>query len=198
MEPPTTVRTRLGRRLGMDGNPLRRRSDLLAAWLWPAAIALFLVLAPLAMAAGNWWAHSGASPAQTAARSWHEVPGVLDQAVPGPLMPANGADSWMTWTPAHWSEAGQELSGLVPAVSGTPAGRTVPVWLNQAGKVQMPPLSGGQVHYRVIGTELGSLGLLAVGLAGLGLAGRLVLNRRRLDRWENAWISEGPQWSHRT
>jgi hypothetical protein len=198
MEPPTTTWTRLGRRLGMDDNPLRRRSDLLAAWQWPAALAFFLILAPLAMAAGNWWAHSGATSAQAAARSWHEVPGVLDQAVPGPVMPANGSDSWITWTPAHWSDAGQQHSGLVPAVSGTWAGQTVPVWLNRSGQVQMPPLSGGQVHYRVAGTELGVLGLLAAGLMGLGLAGRLVLNRRRLASWENAWISEGPQWSHRT
>jgi hypothetical protein len=195
MEPPTTVWTRLGRRLGMDDNPLRRRSDLVAAWLWPAAIAFFLVLAPLAMAAGNWWAHSGATSAQAAARSWHEVPAVLDEAVPGPLRPANGPDSWITWAPAHWSDGGQPHSGLIPAVAGTWAGQTVPVWLNRAGQVQFPPLSGRQVHYRVIGTELGALALLAVGLAGLGLVAGLVLNRRRVDSWESAWLSEGPQWS---
>jgi hypothetical protein len=196
MEPPTTVWTRLGRRLGIDHNPLRRRSDLLAAWLLPAAIALFLALGPLVMAAASWWAHSGATSAQAAARSWHEVPGVLDQAVPGPLMPTNGSDSWITWAPAHWADGGQQHSGLIPAIAGTWAGQTVPVWLNRAGQVQLSPLSGGQVHYRAIGTELGALGLLAVGLAGLGLVGRLLLNRRRLDSWENAWISEGPQWSH--
>jgi hypothetical protein len=197
MEPPTTVWTRLGRSLGIDHNPLRRRSDLLAAWLWPAAIAMFLALGPLVMAAGNWWAHTGATPAQAAARSWHEVPGVLDQAVPGPLIPQN-SDSWITWAPAHWADGGVQHSGLVPAVAGTRVGQTVPVWLNRAGQVQMPPLSGRQVHYRVIGTELGALGLLAVALTGLGLTGRLLLTRRRLDSWENAWISEGPQWSHRT
>jgi hypothetical protein len=195
MEPPTTVWTRLGRRLGTDHNPLRRRSDLLAAWLLPAAIAAFLALGPLVMAASSWWVHSGATSAQAAARSWHEVPAVLDEAVPGPLEPASGSDSWITWAPAHWADGGQQRSGLIPAVAGTWAGRTVPVWLNRAGQVQWPPLSGPQVHYRVIGTELGALALLAVGLAGLGLVGRLALNRRRLDSWERAWISEGPQWS---
>jgi hypothetical protein len=155
---------------------------------------LFLLLAPLAMAVGNWWAHSGATPAQATARSWHEVPAVLDQAAPGPLVPGN-SDSWITWAPAHWSDGGQQHSGLIPVAAGTWAGQTVPVWLNHAGQVQMPPLSAGQVHYRVDGTELGALGLLALGLAGLGLAGRLVLDRRRLDSWENAWITEGPQWS---
>ncbi|MEP7025553.1 MAG: hypothetical protein ABJB47_17490 [Actinomycetota bacterium] len=197
MDPPTTMWTRLGRRLGTDHNPLRRRSDLIEAWLLPAAVAVFLILGPLLVGASTWWVHHQAAAVQQAQRSWHEVPAVVVQPVPGPLVPGN-SDSWMTWTAARWTDAGQQHTGLIPARSGTWAGRTVPVWLDRAGHVQMPPLTPAQIHYRVMGTAEGALALLAVALACLALLYLRILRRRALADWENAWISEGPQWSHQS
>jgi hypothetical protein len=53
----------LARRLGMDGNPLRRRSDRIAVCLGALLVALFLIGAPvLGVAAFGWASHAGAGP----------------------------------------------------------------------------------------------------------------------------------------
>ena len=190
----TMTWTRLTRRLGSDHNPLRRRSDLIEAWLLPAAIAIFLLLGPLAAGGAVWWAHADNAATQHAQRSWHPVSAVLLQATAGPMMSANGSNSWGVWAQARWSSGGQPRGAEVPAVSGTSAGSTVPVWLDRAGHVQTP-LTAAQARDRVIAAASAALAALAVLLAGLALACRALLNRRRLASWETAWRSAGPQWS---
>jgi hypothetical protein len=188
--------TRLTRALGSDHNPLRRQCDLLAAWLTPAAIAIFLVLGPLVAVGAIAWAHAGNTAARQAARQLHPVPAVLLQAAPGPLMTAGGSNSWETWVLARWTAGGQLHAGAIPATSGTRAGSTVPVWLDRAGRVQTPPLTTAQARGRVVMAASAALAALAVLLAGLGLTGRWVLNRRRLAAWEAAWRLTGPRWTH--
>lgn len=185
------------RRLGLDHNPLRRRSDVIEAWLLPAVIAVFLALGPVVVVAAGAWAHAQNAAVQQAQRSWHRVPAVLLQAVPGPVMSDNGANSWTTWTPARWNAGGRPHVGQVPAVSGTSAGSTVPVWLDRAGHVQAPPLTAGQVRDRAMLAAVVGLTGLAVILAGLALVSRRLLDRRRLAGWETAWLSVGPHWSRR-
>jgi hypothetical protein len=187
--------TRVGRRLGTDHNPLRRRSDLIEAWLLPAVIAAFVALGPLAAGAASAWVHAGNAAARQAQRSWHRVPAVLLAAAPGPMMSDNGANSWVTWTPARWTAGGRPHSGKVPAAAGTRAGATVPVWVDRAGNVQTPPLTADQVRDRVAVAASLALAALAVLLACLAAGVRRVLDRRRLAAWEAAWLSAGPLWS---
>jgi hypothetical protein len=187
----------VARRLGFDHNPLRRRLDVIEAWLLPAVIAVFLVLGPLLVGGADAWAHAQNAAAQQAQRSWHRVPAVLLQAVPGPVMSDNGANSWTTWTPARWTTGGRPHVGLVPATSGTSADSIVPVWLDRAGRVRVPPLTAGQVRDRVTLAALVALTVLVVILACLALVFRRLLDRRRLAGWETAWLSVGPHWSRR-
>jgi len=59
--------SRLARRLGLDGNPLRRRTDKIAARLAALLVAVFVVGAPmLSVAAVSWAGRTGASLQQTA------------------------------------------------------------------------------------------------------------------------------------
>jgi hypothetical protein len=60
----TTMWTKAIRRLGIDHNPLRRRSDLIDGWLLPAAIIAFLVLGPLAATGAGLWATRGPAMCQ--------------------------------------------------------------------------------------------------------------------------------------
>jgi hypothetical protein len=62
--------TWLGRRLALDHNPLRRRTDVVAAWLLPGAIASFLVLAPLTAVTTTLWMHAAGAREQYAQWSW--------------------------------------------------------------------------------------------------------------------------------
>jgi hypothetical protein len=195
MRTPTTTWKRLTRRLGRDGNPLRRRSDVIDAWLLPVAIVVFLALCPLVLAlTGNWMRTANASEHRAQA-SWHHVQAVLVQAVPGPSQTNHGTNSWITWTPARWTAAGVEHTASVPAVSGSPAGSVVTVWFDSKGSVHLPPLTPGQAGSRVLEARLTGLAILAVVLAIMTMVVRRFLDRRRVASWEHAWLSVGPSWS---
>ena len=194
---PTTTWTRLARRLGFDHNPLRRRSDLVEAWLLPAAIAAFLILSPFLLGAASRVVHDENAAVVQAQRSWHRATAVLLEAVPGPLMTDNGANTWMTWTPARWTTGGRQHVGHVPASAGTSAGSSVTIWVDSAGNVQTPPLTAPQVQDRVVLAAVIALAVLATLLAVAAAICTYLLNRRRLAEWGTAWLSVGPQWSRR-
>jgi len=179
--------TRLRRRLAADGNPLRRRADVAAAWLLPAAVVAFLVLSPLAVAAADALAHAGVSAEGQAQRSWRQVPATTLAPAAGP---AQSADSWTTWVPARWLVAGQPHTGEIPVPAGTWAGRTVPVWLDPSGRVQFPPPSPGAVRGRVLAAAGVALASLALLLATVVMAVWGALTRRRLASWDAAWLAE--------
>lgn len=196
MTTPTTTWTRLIRRLGHDHNPLLRRADVIEGWLLPAALAAFLVLGLPTAGGAAWWARGDAIAARHAQLlSWHRVAAVLLAAAPGPLMSDNGANTWLVWTPARWMANGRPHAGTVPAAAGTRAGSAVPVWLDSAGKVRMPPLTQGQVWDRAMGAASIALAALAMVLAVLVLVTRRVLDHRRLAAWETGWRAVGPRWS---
>jgi hypothetical protein len=192
---PTTMWTRLARQLGLDGNPLRRRSDLVAAWLVPAAIAVFIALCPVIYGVMGMWVHRDNAALQRAEQSWNHVNAVLLQSVPGPEQPDNGANLWTVQAPARWRFDGQTYVGSVPVPAGSQAGKSVKVLLNNAGKVQSPPLSATQVSDRIFSDTLIALAAIAVLLTGLSWGIRSALDRRRIAGWEVEWLAVGPRWS---
>jgi hypothetical protein len=192
---PTTVWTRVTRRLGFDHNPLRRTSDVIEAWLLPAAIVIFLILSPFVAGTAAAAVRADNAAVQRATQSWHQVPAVLLHAAPGPTWADNGSNTWLVWTPARWAADGRPHTGDVPAPAGTKADATVRVWLDRAGDVQVPPPAAAYARDRVMVGMLVALIALALVLAGLALLARRMLHRRRLAGWEAAWLSVGPQWS---
>jgi hypothetical protein len=188
--------TRVTRRLGLDHNPLRRRTDVMEAWLVPAVIAAFLLLGPLVAGVAGLQAHAGNAAVQRAERAWRPAPAVLLQAAPGPMMSDNGDNYWLEWAKARWTYGGRTHTGEVPARSGSRAGSTVRVWLDRSGNVQPPPLTAAAARQRITVTVSFTLASLALLLVGLALLGRNLLDRRRLRDWEADWLSTGPQWSH--
>jgi hypothetical protein len=74
--------TWLARRLGLDGNPLRRRSDRIAIYLGALLLATFLIGAPqLSVAAVAWAGHAGAAGPR-AEHTGYRVPAVRMSAGP--------------------------------------------------------------------------------------------------------------------
>jgi uncharacterized membrane protein YhaH (DUF805 family) len=187
---------RLRRRFGFEHNPLRRRSDLIEAWLLPAVIAALLILGPIVAIVAVHWSGTQNETAWRAQRSWHSVPAVLLQSAPGPAFPDGGANSWIVWTPARWTAGGTPQIGNVPAVSDTRVGSTVTVWLDQAGNVRQP-LTAAAAQGRDLTAIALSCGALLLVLAALALAVRRALDLRRLSGWEEDWQLVGPQWSGR-
>ncbi len=181
--------------LGRDGNPLRRREDLVAGWLLPAWFLAFLALAPLVAAGAGLWVRSGNSSVINAERSWHKLQGVLLRAAPGPEMTDGGANTWTVWTLARWTADGLQHVGAVPAAAKSSAGSEVAVWLDKAGNVEVPPLPSAQLSAYADTAMVIAMAGLAVFLAGLALIASRILDKRRLASWESAWLTTGPRWS---
>jgi uncharacterized membrane protein len=192
---PTSRWMRLKRRLGWDGNPLRPRSDLIARWLVPAAIALFVGLCPVVAGLTTIWVRADNAAVAHASLHWHRVTAVLLRPVPGQADSGHGANAWLTWTPAVWTFDGRTHTGAVPAAAMLSEGSKQAVWLNDAGQPQMPPLTAGQIWDRAAADTLMELSGLAVLLTGSCLVARRVLYRRRLANWEVEWLTVGPLWS---
>jgi hypothetical protein len=188
---------RLARRHWMVRSPLRRRTDRIEAWITATLLAIFLIGAPLSSAAAGNWAQHGGMLEQRAQRSWHQVPAVLIQGAPR-LSNFDVRTTWSLQVPAlaRWAgPGGQQRVGRVPVAPGTPAGRTVEVWVDGSGRPTGAPL----LHAALVRREISAAALapvvLAIVLLAVGLLVRLLMNRRRLAAWETGWASIGPRWT---
>ena len=76
--------SRLARRLGVDGSPLRRRTDKIAACAAALLLAVFVTGAPLLSVAAAGGPAGTAATELRAARSWHQVSAVLLQDAAAP------------------------------------------------------------------------------------------------------------------
>ncbi len=188
---------RLARRFGLDNNPLRRRTDKIAACLRAGLLTAFLIGAPLlSVAAAGWAGHVGAAE-QRAQRAWHEVSAVLLRSAPSPAVYASGLDGG-AWVPARWtSPDGRTRTGEIDVSTGLAAGQTVPIWVTTAGSPTGPPLTHRALVARTVMAAVVAPVLLGIALACLGGLARWVLDRRRLAGWGTAWASVGPQWTKR-
>jgi hypothetical protein len=186
--------TRLARKLGLDGNPLRRRTDKIAAWAAALLLTVFLIGAPLLSVVAIGWAGRAGAADQRAERSWRQVPAVLLQAPPAPAREVVGYSR----VRARWTAPdGRMRTGQILVSTGLAAGRTVPLWVDAAGSPAGPP----PTHRTTIATKataaVVAAAALGIVLLSLARAGQWVLDRRRLADWGVTWASVGPQWTKR-
>ncbi len=184
---------RLGRRLGIGRNRLRRgcdRVEAVALWL---IIAVLLAAAPLGVMVGN--RITGAENARAAhfAATHQRAVAVLH----ADTRSAGGPDGAPTTTfvPAHWSVATHRYQGRIPVGPGLTRGAHIRIWVDASGRAVPDPPDRSRSTLDGVGVGLG------VGV-GTTLAAGLVwwtvlalLNRRRLARWEHEWQQVGPRWS---
>jgi hypothetical protein len=181
-------------RLLIGPSTLRRPADRIEGVVVALLSAAFLVAVAVAMVGG--WRFCQSQSAQAA--RLHPATAVLT-----PLAPAAAAQLPATEAAARWrAPDGQEKSGILntanaPGIWGSQPGTQVPVWLTAAGDpVPAPPGPAAVLLTAlVIGTaEAGGIGIV-LGICYLAL--RLVLDRRRLARWESDWALTGPRWTMR-
>jgi hypothetical protein len=171
-----------------DRNPLRRRCDRVEAAILAGLVAAFVVGGSVAAVAAGRWSYDSALRTEHAGQAvWHQVPAVL-------LTTAQG------WSPAtaraRWTApGGARRTGWVPAPAGAPAGTTVRVWVDAAGRAAEPPLRHSQVVGQAVMAAMAAVFAVAVLLGGVGWFARRVADRRRLAAWDAAWRGTGPKWS---
>lgn len=196
-EEATTRLARIARRLGLDHNPLRRRSDKAQTFVMAVLLAVFVAGSPISVIAASHLAQAATLRAQQTQQGWRRVPAVLLQA-----SPKNAGFMYQSapfaWVQAKWTAPnGTVHVGEVPAASGTKAGATVRVWVDSAGNVTTAPLTSTQMVDRVIAAVVFAPIVLGIVLLGVAAIVRRAFARRRLIRWEAAWEAIEPQWTHR-
>jgi hypothetical protein len=187
--------SRIARRLGLDGNPLRRRTDKIAVCLAALLVAVFLIGAPVVSMAAIRAAGQLAAAGQQSTRPWREVSAVVQKATPAP--PAWELSGY-SWVQARWTAPdGQARAGQIPVSTAVAAGQTVRVWVDQAGTLTGPPPNSGVVMADEAIAAAVAVAVLGIVLMCVACAGRWVLDRRRLAGWGAAWADVGPQWTKR-
>ena len=190
MSDGTCTRKRLWR---WRTNPLRRRDDIVEAWVVLAVWAVVLVGGTLA---GLATAHAAEEVFARQRAERHSVRAVLRADVPASAATTGGtrALARISWTaPDGTARADKTLVD-----KGQKAGAEIVVWLDGRGDLATEPPSPTEAAI-----EAGVLGTAAaLGLAGTAFgAGAFVrwrLDRRRFDQWGREWDLVGPRWGHRT
>jgi hypothetical protein len=186
-----SLRRRL-REFWPDGNALRRRWDRAEAVILAGLLAAFVIGGTLAALIAGRLAYEGALRARDAElAAFHQVPAVL--LTTAALQPAGFYGSAEAWWRAP---DGLRRTGQVYSVAGTPAGTTVKVWVDAAGRLADPPLQPSQVQGQAVATAVLAVMAVAVVLWGAGLAAHCMAQRRRMAAWDDEWRAFGPRWNH--
>jgi hypothetical protein len=175
--------------------PLKRPTDRLHALSRVVVLAALLSAVPAGFTAGGAVAGLLHGVARTQAAERTERTATL--VVGAPV--ASSADSGDVLARGQWlGPGGQLLTGGVLAPAGTAAGRTVPVWIDHAGRITSEPLRDGDIAVQsfTAGT-VAALGLPCLVLL-LHLLVVQLLDRVRLRRWTAEWTSVEPLWAGRT
>ncbi|MEV6804559.1 hypothetical protein [Streptomyces sp. NPDC051132] len=175
-------------------NPLKRRADVVEAWVVLGACLLTVlggVLAGLAAAGSVQHAlareRAGRRPA--AARVVEKVPDTA------PARNSRSSGGGRVWVRVRWTAAdGSAHTGRVRMEPGAEAGTPVTVWTDRRDRLVNRPTSAAEAAFRatLIGILVGVSAAAVPCVGGLALRGRL--ERRRLQEWDTEWARLGPQW----
>ncbi|MEV7796303.1 hypothetical protein [Streptomyces sp. NPDC087512] len=179
-------------------NPLRRRTDRVQAWIALGLLLAVLAAAPAAMfAVGDTAYRHYRDTAAHQERSRDHLPAVLVHDAPRHPEPGS-EEAKKTRYPVEVRFTGPDgtpRTGKADVEPGLTAGSTVRVWADSAGRITEPPLDTGQIRSRTMGWAiLAFLGVVLTGLAAHAATG-LVLHRRNLAQWDQAWATTAPRWS---
>ncbi|KUO06252.1 Rv1733c family protein [Streptomyces caeruleatus] len=175
------------------GNPLRRREDIMEAWIVLAVWAVVLAGGTLV---GLLTAHAADEVFARQRAERHSVRAVVLADVPVSATKGGGthALAGISWTASD----GTTQTDKTLVDTGQKAGAEVVAWLDGRGDLATEPPSPTEaaIESGVLGTAA------ALGLAGTAFgAGALVrwrLDRRRIDQWGREWDLVGPRWGHKT
>ncbi|MFE5165837.1 hypothetical protein ACFRNT_46510 [Streptomyces sp. NPDC056697] len=174
-------------------NPLRRRSDVIEAWVVLVTGVVMAVGGPAAgVAAGT--AVDASLQQERADR--HRVPAVLKEDAPVVQPAGDGSTTGQVRAIVRWTGPdGTVHTGTARVHDGSKAGTATEVWTDGRGQlVQRPPTPEQIATRAVLAGTSAAAGVGAISLAGRGVA-RWRLDRARTQEWGRAWAEVGPRWS---
>lgn len=172
-------------------SPLRRREDLVEAWILLAAWLVTAVVGPVAGVLSV-RATVDALAQQRADRRPASAM-VVDDASASFVSGGVTVDhvvATVRWTAAD----GTPHTGRTQVDAGAKTGERVAVWIDKDERLTPPPRTPGQADI-----EAAFMGAAAfIGVAGVAAAGfygtRVVLDRRRSRAWDAEWQKQGSRW----
>ncbi|UXY32497.1 hypothetical protein N8I87_05285 [Streptomyces sp. HUAS TT20] len=178
-------------------NPLRRRADMVEAWVLLGAWGLTVLAGVLA---GLVTARSVEQGLARERLEWRPVVARVIGKAPGSATSGSGATGGeRVWAKVRWTVADGSLhTGQARVAPGSRAGTPVTVWTDPRGHLVTRPATASQAHLRagLTGTLGGVSAAVVPFIAGRALRGRL--ERLRMDRWDAEWARLGPQWGRMT
>lgn len=177
-------------------NPLRRRSDLVEAWLVLVTFVLALLIGVFAGVAAAVVVDGSIEDRREHTRP---VPAVLveDAAHALPASVAEDGDGGV-WAKVRWTAPdGTSRTGRAEVEAGAKAGAAVTVWNDPEGRLASAPPEGADARFQIVMSGI-TVSVAAGGLVVLG--GWIVRSRlqwRRLAEWESEWQRVEPSWRKR-
>ncbi|KOT90139.1 hypothetical protein ADK70_17855 [Streptomyces rimosus subsp. pseudoverticillatus] len=181
-------------------NPLRRKVDVVDAWLGPVTALLLVAGAPAAGFCAASWSYGVQNQImREQQRSRHPVTAELMQDVPEPRYQRDGAVGGGFPTKVRWKTPGGSVrTGEAEVAAGKRKGENTTVWVLNDGRLTVKPLGHDDMLAAV--TATGVWVGVGAGAAVFSAAwwARHTMDRRRLDAWGKEWAQVGPLWRRRT
>jgi hypothetical protein len=186
------------RRFAVGSGPLKRRSDRLQFGARLLLVALLLALAvPVGLAVGTAVYTQGLADAALQAAARHRTTAQLLEDASVPIQSADEA-----WQPARarvtWIvPSGGTREAVVDVPARARAESSVGVWVDEAGRLTLPPLAAGDSVRE--GVSLGIVAFLGFTVVTVLSyeAFRLVLDQSRSRSWRDEWAAVEPIWTRK-
>ncbi|GAA2494409.1 Rv1733c family protein [Streptomyces longisporus] len=179
-------------------NPLRRRGDLLQAWLGIGLVLAALAATPLAMFLVGDVAHDHYTrTARHQAETRHDTTATLLEDARRHPEPGS-AEAKKTRYPTKVrciDRNGHTHTATADVQPALTKGSIIRVWAGTDGKLTDPPLSPRQVRDRAVGSAvIAALAVQATAAVAYGTVARII-DRRNLAAWDTAWAETAPRWT---
>ncbi|WP_030681133.1 hypothetical protein [Streptomyces sp. NRRL B-1347] len=175
------------------GNPLRRRSDVVEAWIF-----LFAWLAGLGggTAVGLVGAHAMEDAVERQRSGRQSVHAVLSETAPAGARDGNtGAEFDRVRARVRWADDGGTLrQGSASVRPGTKKGTELTLWADPHGRLVSAPISRTDGTTRVVVTGAGTASVTCLAFLAGGRLARLRVEHQATERWGQEWDQLGPQW----
>lgn len=186
--------TALQRRLGLDGNPIRRRTDRIEAGATLAAIVIVIAALPAALGIGFAVYQTNMAEVARQHASTEHVTALLTDSPPVAVTETGGATVFLAQ--AQWNTVdGSQHSGRIEVPANAGPQSVVGIWTTPDGAQVQPPLMWESALGRGGLAVCGAVAALSLLLWCMILIARWRLNRRRSHDWDTEWRHFGPQWT---
>ncbi|MFJ9535894.1 hypothetical protein ACIRPX_01350 [Streptomyces sp. NPDC101225] len=181
-------------------NPLRRRSDVVEAWI---VLAAWVVAAVASVVAGIVGARAAQHAVDGDRAGRRPVTAVLVKTVPGSGRDVvTGLRYDRVVATVHWTDVQDGRAtvhtGFMNVKPTAQPGSTVRAWTNGHGRLVAPPVTAAEAATRVVLAGTGvALAAGATVLVG-GYLTRLRVQRRATEKWGVEWERVGRHWGHTT